>query len=123
MRCNMTVLENRWRTLCVAVVATILVLTAPARILAQSAPAVVVPSTGLYSALSAQWWQWILGIPVGANPGLDDGSDQTGRACAVNQSGPVWFLAGTFTGGPVTRVCNVPAGRALFFPLVNTTYI
>jgi hypothetical protein len=25
--------------------------------------------------------------------------------------------------GPVTRTCTVPAGKALFFPLVNTCYI
>jgi NAD(P)-dependent dehydrogenase (short-subunit alcohol dehydrogenase family) len=32
--------------------------------------------------------------------------------------GPVWFLAGSF-GATVVRSCLVPAGKALFFPLVN----
>lgn len=46
--------------------------------------------------------------------------DTTGAHCAVGQSGKVWFLAGTF-GNPtsVTRNCTVPAGKALFFPVVN----
>lgn len=30
----------------------------------------------------------------------------------------MWFLAGTF-GGPATRECSIPAGKQLFFPLVN----
>jgi len=31
----------------------------------------------------------------------------------------VWFLAGTFGGGPVTRTCTIPAGKAIFFPVTN----
>jgi hypothetical protein len=34
----------------------------------------------------------------------------------------VFFLAGDF-GGPVERTCTVPAGKAIFFPLLNTAYI
>ncbi|HKG86698.1 MAG TPA: hypothetical protein VKA95_00115 [Nitrososphaeraceae archaeon] len=30
----------------------------------------------------------------------------------------MWFLAGT-GGGEVTRVCNIPAGKAIFFPSLN----
>jgi hypothetical protein len=34
----------------------------------------------------------------------------------------VWFLAGTLSGGPVTRTCAVPTGTFLFFPIVNSVY-
>ena len=45
--------------------------------------------------------------------------DLTGADCGVGQSGPVFFLAGVSGTGSVTRDCTVPAGKALFFPLVN----
>src|SRR5262245_20854043 len=63
---------------------------------------------------SAEWWQFVLSIPASENPLLDD----TGQKCAVGQRGPVWFLVGT-TGGPVTRACSLPEGKALFFPVLN----
>jgi hypothetical protein len=34
----------------------------------------------------------------------------------------VWFLAGSFGTDPVVRTCEVPAGKALYFPLINTLY-
>ena len=33
----------------------------------------------------------------------------------------MWFLAGSFVG-PVVRTCEVPAGKSLFFPLINIFY-
>ncbi len=48
--------------------------------------------------------------------------DNTGKFCGLGQSGPVWFLAGTF-GGTVERTCTIPAGKALFYPLVNSIWI
>lgn len=67
--------------------------------------------------LSAQWWQWAFSIPAATNP-LVDG---TGANCMIGQRGPVWFLAGTFTGStPVARNCTVPEGAALFFPVINS---
>jgi hypothetical protein len=35
---------------------------------------------------------------------------------SFNQSGPVWFLAGTFEGS-VERECIIPSGEALLFPI------
>jgi hypothetical protein len=67
------------------------------------------------SELAARWWQWVLEIPAAQNPLLDT----TGEFAAVGQSGPVWFLAGTWGGGPATRRFTVPAGKPLFFPIVN----
>jgi hypothetical protein len=78
--------------------------------------------TGMtYGEWSAVWWQYVLSPPVSNpnNPLLDP----TGAGCAVAQprSSPVFFLVGAAPGtGAVTRDdCTVPAGKVLFFPLVN----
>jgi hypothetical protein len=68
-----------------------------------------------YGEWAAAWWQWALEIPTSVNPLLDP----TGEHCAEGQSGKVWFLAGVFGSGSVTRTCTVPTGTALFFPLLN----
>jgi hypothetical protein len=67
-----------------------------------------------YGEWSAQWWQWAFGLAPDVNPVLDPTGDLVGSG----QSGPVWFLAGTF-GGPAERDATIPAGKALFFPIVN----
>lgn len=69
-----------------------------------------------YGDWSAAWWQYVLSIPTGTNPVLDT----TGANCGVGQSsGPVFFLAGAATTDLVTHTCTVPAGKALFFPIIN----
>ena len=67
-----------------------------------------------YGEWAGRWVQWVLSIPTASNPTLDT----SGANCAQGQAGPVWFLAGNF-GGTVSRTCTVPAGKALFFPLVD----
>jgi hypothetical protein len=67
-----------------------------------------------YPEWTAKWWKWVLSIPVENNPA----NDNTGKNCAINQSGPVWFLAGT-VGGVAKRNCTIPAGRAILFPILN----
>jgi hypothetical protein len=44
-------------------------------------------------------------------------TDTSGKYCALDQSGPIWYLAGT-AGGAVVRSCTVPQGKTLFFPLI-----
>jgi hypothetical protein len=82
-------------------------------------PGVVPPDAryagATYGQWSARWWQWVLSIGVADNPLLDT----TGAKCGQAQSGPVWYLAGSTANDPVERSCTVPAGKALFFPLVN----
>lgn len=69
-----------------------------------------------YGDWSAMWWQHIMSIPTSQNPMIDT----TGANALVDQSGPVYFLAGTWGGsGEVTRTVTIPAGKALFFPIVN----
>lgn len=71
----------------------------------------------------SDWWRWVFEFPGGdatncKNPLLDN----TGELCAERQptSAPVFFLAGT-GGSAVERTkCVVPAGKALFFPIINS---
>jgi hypothetical protein len=69
-----------------------------------------------YGEWSARWWQWAISLPADYNP-LTDTAD-----CSTGQLGSVWFLGGAFypASNPDVRNCNVPAGKALFFPIVNT---
>ena len=73
---------------------------------------------GSYDEWSARWWRWALSIPERGHP-IADG---TGARCGVKQKGNVWFLAGTF-GGPATRTCTIPAGKAFFFPIINIVFL
>ena len=67
-------------------------------------------------ALSARWWQYVLGQPTATNPL----TDPTGARCRTGQSGPVFFLVGTAGAGTATRNdCVVPYGKAIFFPIAN----
>ncbi|MGA8759446.1 MAG: hypothetical protein WB611_24665 [Stellaceae bacterium] len=65
--------------------------------------------------LTAAWWEWALSIPNSANPVLDGSGDY----CMVGQRDPIWFLAGSFSGTPVTRTCSIPETVSLFFPVIN----
>jgi hypothetical protein len=77
-----------------------------------------------YAEWSAKWWQWAYSLPGTGHPLID----QTGANVAAGQSGNVWFLGGTYSAiaegdavvGRATRVCTVPAGKALFFPILNS---
>lgn len=81
---------------------------------ASAAPVAVQSYGATYGELSARWWQWVFSIPAEINPLLD----VTGANCAQKQYDDVWFLAGNF-GGDVTRSCTIPAGKPIFFPLIN----
>ena len=73
-----------------------------------------------YGQWGDAWWQWAMSIPADMNPVMDT----TGEFAAVGQSGPVWFLAGTYGGGvPTERTVTIPAGKALFFPIYNWLWI
>lgn len=63
----------------------------------------------------AKWWQWANRVPNGVRPY----QDPTGSQCALNQSGEVWFLAGTDGTDEIIRNCKVPAGKYLFFPVIT----
>jgi hypothetical protein len=72
-----------------------------------------------YGDWSAAWWQWAYSLPVDGHPLFDE----TGADAAAGQSGPVFFLGGVFNAsGIVTRSITVPAGKALFFPIINAEW-
>ena len=64
---------------------------------------------------TARWWQWANRVRSGVKPF----QDPTGAQCALNQSGNVWFLAGTDGTDDITRRCTIPTGKYLFFPIIN----
>jgi hypothetical protein len=65
---------------------------------------------------AASWCRWMISIPKKKNPSLD----RTGKYCSINQDNRnVWFLTGTFGNiGPIKRKCIIPAGKAIFFPIL-----
>jgi hypothetical protein len=84
-----------------------------------SAPSVIPPVLPTrpyghtYAQWLAKWWQWSLAFPVSADP-------EYGTAdISANQSGDVWFLPAPLGGGTGTRTGTVPAGTALFVPVLT----
>ncbi len=101
-----------------------LVLACPLAAVADSAnpnPQVLPPDAMAYGKTlgewSAAWWQWAAAIPADVNPLRDE----TGENCDLEQSGPVWFLAGTQFGA-AERECTIPAGKAVLFPILNLLF-
>jgi hypothetical protein len=72
-----------------------------------------------YGDWAAEWWKWALKTPPATNPV----KDTTGANAAVGQdpASPVFFLGGTF-GGDAERTVTIPAGKSVFFPVVNTIW-
>jgi len=64
-----------------------------------------------YVEWSEAWWLWAMSIPGSTNP-INEGD------CNQQQSGDVFFLAGN-AGGKSERTCTIPAGKAIFLPIVN----
>ena len=62
----------------------------------------------------AEWWKWALSVPLSQSPI----TDPDGEFGSQNQTGSVWFLAGNF-GGTSERSITIPAGKSIFFPLIN----
>jgi hypothetical protein len=89
-------------------------------------PGVLPPQSHPYGKSYAEWsaehWKWTYSLPADAHPLTDTAEVSAG------QSGPVWFLGGTW--GPTTdlegnwvgiadRHVTIPAGKALFFPIID----
>jgi len=77
-----------------------------------------------YAEWAAKWWQWEFSLPTSQNPWFDseakNGIGQSPNA-GIGQSDPVYFLTGILTGEPVVkRTITVPAGKAFFFPILNS---
>jgi len=64
------------------------------------------------SQWAVTWWRWLMSAP----DNRDIMADDTGELCDLGQSGPVWFLAGSYEDAPVSRHCAAPAGKYIFVP-------
>jgi hypothetical protein len=119
----MKMLRNRYLQSSVALIALVLLLqVTPALAAKNPNPGVLPPNSHpfgkTYGEWNAGWWQWFFSVPASKNPGL---ATNGAVDCRVGQSGNVWFLAGQFqSSGSFTRSCTVPAGKALFIPLINS---
>jgi hypothetical protein len=76
------------------------------------------------AALAADWWTWALSKPTAESPLIGAYSDDRCDGQPVTSTqGDTWFLAGSITGTPEVRTCEVPADTPLFFPAVNTIFV
>lgn len=104
--------------------ATVLCILGLPGISAPATAAVIPPSTlvaGIsQAALADQFYRWLLEAPGGSNNPL---FDTTGAAAHVNNTGPVFLVAGSNGGGFVTRSFSVPENKPLFVPIVTTADI
>jgi hypothetical protein len=130
-------LRGRWvAPVAAAVLLTAMAIsTAPASALAQSTkptPGVIPPWATAYGRNYSQWsaaqWQWELEQPnVASSPVVDPdpgtASQPAAVDCTLGQSGKVWFLSGISflqSYAAAYRTCSVPAGVALFFPVIDS---
>jgi hypothetical protein len=67
---------------------------------------------------SAKSWQRTFSMPS-ASDGQPIGKDAD-NSCAINQSGPVWYLEGSGgQGGVVKQICTIPEGKAVLITLLT----
>jgi hypothetical protein len=69
-----------------------------------------------YQDWVGKWWNWTFGITTDKHP-----RDDPSRSCNVNQNGSVWFLpdALSIESASKPRICEVPAGKAIFVPVIT----
>lgn len=111
------------------IVALFAVLAVPVVGLAQGATPVATDADGrvlpldepVFGASYGEWaarnLQWQLSFPDAIAPTYDE----TGARCGFGQAGPVWFLVGGDPASNTTRRCTVPAGVALYLPLLGVS--
>lgn len=68
-----------------------------------------------YGQWSAAWWQWAVKEPSSMSP-LNQ------APCGTDQSGLVWFLAGSPGTPAVTRPCRVPLNKHILFPVITAEW-
>jgi len=73
-----------------------------------------------YGRTMSEWaektWSYIYSVPLDQNPFFET----TGKFCAVDQAGPVWFLPavpGSSLGTEITRSCTIPKERAIMLQM------
>ena len=123
-----TALRRLWAMACASVLLLALALPAPAGNdkdqPGKHRPIIFPPKSRpygkSYSEWNGAWWRWAYSFPAGEDK--NPVQDLTGELADLGQSGPVWFLAGSF-GKTLTRTATVPSDKALFFPIINSLWI
>ena len=72
---------------------------------------------GKYARWTAEWWQWIYGLPVSDNPVFDE----TGAQADTAQPNPkAFYLVGVINdSNTASRSITIPPGTPLFGPVIN----
>jgi hypothetical protein len=104
----------------VVLVALLAMGPAPTAQAASAKPSVYPPQAHPYGHTYSQWevrWvQWLMAIPASKSPD----PDTTGKYCAEDQSGPVWYLPSDGNGGTIVRTCTIPTGKAVLIEVAIT---
>jgi hypothetical protein len=73
-----------------------------------------------YGRTMSDWaegmWSYIYSVPIDQNPFFET----TGKFCAVDQAGPVWYLPavpGSTLGTNISRTCTIPKERAIMLQM------
>jgi hypothetical protein len=71
-----------------------------------------------YADWLKNWWQWWISVPNNEHPF----PYYDPKTCSALQHGPVWYLPdvepkGSLTHASVKYSCEIPKGKAIFFPL------
>jgi len=116
-------LRLRPRSLLIALLSLVLLAGAGAPAIAQDATptggevTILGPDASFGGATLGEWmarqWQWTISLPPEISPAVN----VTGPGCGYGQSGPVFFLPGSFSPDPLMMTCVVPEGVAILVPL------
>jgi hypothetical protein len=73
-----------------------------------------------YQEWASKWWQWHMSIPAADHPR----ENYSPENCAINQNGPVWFLADGISIRPDPRVveqreCTIPANTSIIVQVLG----
>src|SRR5690242_15987247 len=111
--------KQYWRNVVAALLVSLgLLASAKASPVRTSCPQVL-PNGKAYEKLSADWWKWAYSFPVSINPLFD----ATGAQGYLGNQGNLFFLSGVINlSGTATRTITVPAGKPLFFPILNVEW-
>jgi hypothetical protein len=78
-----------------------------------------------YGDLTAEWWQWLFKQPVSTNPWFDETGERAanGQEKGSGPAGKYFFLCGVVNiSGTAERTITVPAGKAIFFGVLNSEW-
>lgn len=108
--------KHYWRNVIAALVLVLGLLASATTSTVQATCPLVIPNGKAYEKLAVDWWKWAFSFPVSINPLFDE----TGAQAYLGNQGNVFFLAGVINvSGTATRTITVPAGKPLFFPVLN----